>query len=174
MLTSTRTLVFVFALAAAVAFGGTRANAEPGPVGQWLMNEPASLWTIGMMRLELYIEGWTGLHPLVNYYRGAEYRWDENRINIYAYSFEQKYSKEKCAELISELRDSGLVRDGRVIGDLENSTYADYFGQIGYQSKTIPKDYHKRLDEIIKVEVRLAGGACEGKLVSKEILYRDQ
>ena len=55
-------------------------RAEPGPVGKWLMDEPTSLWELGMFRLEEYVRGWKGAHPLASYSSRVRYDWDQNRI----------------------------------------------------------------------------------------------
>ena len=38
------------ALVAALALG-TPLRAEPGPIGEWLMDQPVSLWDMGMTRI---------------------------------------------------------------------------------------------------------------------------
>ena len=70
----------------------TSARAEPGPVGRWLMNEPASLFDLGMIRLNMEAKTWERPHDTFNIemkeaYGGiplyfAKYDWDENRIAV--------------------------------------------------------------------------------------------
>ena len=43
-----RIMFLTLAACAAAGIGITLARAEPGPIGQWLMDEPVSLWDWGM------------------------------------------------------------------------------------------------------------------------------
>lgn len=60
-------------------------DAEPGPIGTWLMNEPVTLWDRGMDALE---ERAREAHERVGraheiaMYSGAYYDWDNNEISI--------------------------------------------------------------------------------------------
>lgn len=72
--------------------GATSIRAEPGPVGQWLMGEPASLFDIGMITLSTQMLFWSRPDTAYNikleeaYGRTAvytvNYHWDENRIVV--------------------------------------------------------------------------------------------
>ncbi len=158
-------------LIAALAFT-TVAHAEPGPVGLWLMNEPASMWTLGMARLERYVYGWNTMHPLGSYPVGVGYDWDENRITIWA-NVSEPFDKNKCSMIVEEIRKSGHVVEGKILlAPLrKSSTYADFFGPIGFGKPSAPEDYRERLDDIIRVRANFDGGGCEGSLVSTEVLY---
>ena len=54
-------------------------RAEPGPVGKWLMDEPTSLWDLGMLRLEKIVDDWKGLKDSE---KDTYYDWNQNRIII--------------------------------------------------------------------------------------------
>ena len=92
---------------AALAFT-TIAHAEPGPVGRWLMNEPVSMWTFGMARLENYVGGWGVTHPLGSYPIAVFYDWEENRITIWVIASEP-FDKRKCSTILKELRKNGSI-----------------------------------------------------------------
>lgn len=147
-------------------------HAEPGPVGQWLMDEPVSLWDFGMLGLREYLNGWKGKHPLASMAHGANYEWDRNRIVIFVWT-EEKFDKSRCKDIITELRKSGGITEQSTFLKeyvITNSIYANYFDR-GFRTGNEPKDYLKRLDQIIEVKAHMTGGSCEGPLVSSKVLY---
>ena len=52
MMETGRALVRTIGTVALLCCLMTPAQAEPGPVGNWLMNEPLTLWDFGMMNME--------------------------------------------------------------------------------------------------------------------------
>ncbi len=161
-------------LLALVTIGGGSLRAEPGPVGKWLMNEPASLWDVGMYRLEEYVHGWKGAHPLASYISRIRYDWDQNRIIIDIFVRKEDFEKEKCASIIKEVRDSGGVgEDGKPFTPCGYSYYSHLFSHLGFKNKDQPENYRQRLDKIFRIKVQFAIGSCEGKLLSNEVLYSD-
>lgn len=165
-------MIRIWAFLAIVLFS-VPIHAEPGPVGKWLMNEPVSMFTFGMAQLRQHVYGWKGTHPLAGVSIGVNYDWDENRITISLIRSEEPFDKEKCKQLLESARMQGGVYDGKLFRYRENSFYSDSFSPIGYVDKGAPKDYLKRIDEIIRIKVSFDGGGCEGRLVSSEILYRE-
>lgn len=146
-------------------------RAEPGPVGKWLMEKPASLWDLGMLRLEEFVFGWKGAHPLANYSVRVSYDWDQNRIMI-EFFVEEEFKKEKCAYIISRTRHSGGIdEDGKLSTTLNQSYYASFFSHMGYKTNEAPENYLRRLDKIFRVKVLFKNGSCEGKLLSNKVLY---
>lgn len=148
-------------------------RAEPGPVGRWLMDEPASLWDLGMARLKEHIFGWKGAHPLASYTKGVNYDWDQNRITISISKNKEKFEKEKCAFILNRVRTSGGIKDGKPDTLLGHSYFSNLFSHIGYTHEKTPENYLQRLDKIFRVKVFLKNGSCEGKLISNEVLYSD-
>ena len=103
----------------------TSARAEPGPVEQWLMNEPASLFDLGMLRVELqldelkdYDELKDRLGALLFY---SSYNWDKNRIYLSGAIFgasPEIDGKHFCKLIISNVRKiGGIKNDGSTYGD---------------------------------------------------------
>jgi len=106
------------------------AAAEPSPTVSYLMNEPASLFDVGLIRMNDSLRRFNRMHPIdlsekpmMGLLRGetdldienigfgtlyAKYSWDENRINIYALVFaigeEDEANRHVCADLIEYLR----------------------------------------------------------------------
>jgi hypothetical protein len=149
-------------------------RAEPGPVGQWLMQEPATLWDLGMLGLRRYIYGWKGTHPLASMARGSDYEWDRNRIVIYVWA-DEKFDRSRCKDIVIELRKSeGITQRGTYAkeSEVKNSVYASFFDR-GFRNGNEPKDYLKRLDQIFEVRSYMNGGSCEGPLVSTKVLYSE-
>ena len=77
-----RTIIAAAALA--VMLAGS-AEAEPGPIGQWLMNQPVTLWDRGMDRALSAAEraATAGARPARTFREGhAYYDWNTNRITL--------------------------------------------------------------------------------------------
>lgn len=149
----------------------TMAKAEPGPVGRWLMETPATLWEFGLFRLQEQVFGWKGKHPLADTARGVHYDWDRNRITV-SISVTKPISKQKCKNFLNEIRKSAWIYDGNPPAFAGYSTFANSFRR-GFTNGTEPKDFLKKIDEIIRVEVSSKNASCEGRLVSKEVLYKE-
>ena len=106
--------ILLAALAGLVVSGG--AKADPGPVVGWLMKEPASLFDLGMLRLQnrvtstkdFVLKGMSGggLPPVVIY------SFDKNRIEIH-YDTAPPFDKVVCKNTLSLARGSiGAVYGG--------------------------------------------------------------
>ena len=89
-------VISILSLLVLMTINGRQLRAEPGPVGTWLMNEPASLWDLGMLRLEEYISEMKETHLQVNYTEDINYDWDENRIMIQFYAKKEEFEKENA------------------------------------------------------------------------------
>jgi hypothetical protein len=164
-------LAAVALLAAAAALAAhtpARPRAEPGPVGRWLMTEPASLWELGMSRLQsLLLTGLPGDHPLAHVWRDARYDWAGNRIHV-SVATDERYGEARCSHLMGELRALANVEDGRPL-DGVSSLFANQFAR-GFSTPDEPDDYTKRLDEIMVLQVGMNGGSCHGRLLSDEVV----
>ncbi len=180
----------------------TSARAEPGPVGQWLMGEPASLFDIGMIRLSIAASAWGRPYYAINTelkeaygnsptYK-VEYDWDENRIVVTAFliinSNERPDAELACKKLLSLISDQAWVASdtGKIlVPDKTNSHFADYFTHIGYErTGAAPEDYRSRLDQIFVIKgriPRLAKGAevyvphvtCSRRLLSNKVYFEE-
>ena len=171
---------------------GTALRAEPGRVVAWLMKEPISLFDLGMLQLNLDLkmeilrDKKEGGNSDIN----AEYKWDDNRIEIAVVLYDYynpyiKYTgdpKEVCKDIIGALRQHGQIDpdSGHYSEAIRNSSYSDYFSHYGYVSKNAPDNYRGRLDKIIEfsvlVQPRLEGGdvvfaRCTGPLLSNKVYF---
>ena len=131
------------------------------------------MWTFGMSRLRNYFVRLRTIE-LKGVRKGVVYDWDQNRIQIGVWT-DETFSEDRCGKILEAIRDGGGVVNGltRSTG-FDHSWYADSFGTIGYANPDAPKDYLSKLDKIIRVRADMSGGACQGRLVSTEIMYSQE
>lgn len=141
--------------------------AEPGPVGRWLMNQPVSLFSLGLYKVEKDIER---AAEQVKYSHareslasgGARYEWDDNRIVLYGRFIMQAVSNKDgqriCKAFIDEVRYFGGVNPdtGQLNSQGLSSWYALEFDHIGYGVQG-PADWRTKLDRIFVIEVEIMG-----------------
>ena len=171
-------------------------RAEPGPIGRWLMDEPASLFDLGMLRLEMDAWRWERPHYTYNVQMKAAYGtyptytvgydWDENRIVVRGWMLqninERTDAESACKKILSHISDmAGVVSD---TGKLRHpgmtaSRFADYFSHIGYLEAGEPEDYRSRLDQIFVIKgsvVHSEDGqyvACSRRLLSTKVNFEE-
>lgn len=155
----------------------------------YLMDEPVSLFSFGLYRLEtelmlrrsdLHIYG---CFPVPS----IEYDWDTNRIKIELLYFgcekERYWPKNVTDEEIKENTKTAIkttkgilnIADGKPILNYKNSKLCQMFSHIGYSTENVPKNICKELDAItrIVVEVRVGNKSWKGQsdLLGTEILW---
>lgn len=160
------------------------AKADPGPVVNWLINEPASLFDIGMMRLQKRVDDYIHMQTderMKRFRMIVLYDWNTNRINIRGYiagdnpvllEERRRQFQVMCEVYFRNIRRLGAVdpKTGRHVDG--NSYYSDLFAHSGYGSKEEPFKYMMRLDHIIMIEFRypnshptLKPWSCTGPLL---------
>jgi len=154
-----------------IAYSG-HARAEPDSTVSWLMSEPASVFDIGMMKLENHLIQKTQQFNLdfdfITDLNGwPYYDWDKNRITIIIVTRTCNYSKERCKTLIDELR----FFENFAKKHQGYSKFAGFFEHNGYSSKDEPKGIAADLDKIMEIKIIMKGGECRGPLTSQEVLY---
>ena len=167
---------------AGVAISANPTLADPGPVTNWLMNEPASLFDLGMLRLKLEVEKYTervfnNFSPKKTGAIGwAEYDFSKNRITIgyEAKTFaRRKFNKSECKKYIANVQILiGQVIDGRP-PPVGYSNAAALFSHSQYVNSSEPQNYRKKLDDIFIIEIIMDGGTCIGSMVSSDVVYKD-
>jgi hypothetical protein len=193
-----------FAAVFAVVLGLTSTNttrAEPGPVVNWLMNEPISLFDLGMHRLSNAVRYWqkkvTEEKPdywvqefggLPNY--SVAYDWDLNRIFIRAQvGTIHDNAKEACRNLVTDALMQAYIGPD-ILGDFEMfapgseggySRFASFFSHYAYRTGSEPEEYRSRLDNIIILEATvtdLRSGAdpvkCFRPLIGYDKIYFEE
>jgi hypothetical protein len=152
-----------------------QARAEPGPVVEYLMGTPVSLFSFGMYRLTEDVRLLNSQHPA---FFTAGYDWDANRIIVSAFSVNRDFAatKENCSSLINAMRTNGLinVETGQPFEGFKNSRYGDLFDPIGFARKDAPAQHLDKIDEIIELKAIIRKDdshiSCEGPLLSRKIL----
>ena len=149
-------------------------HAEPGPIGRYLMSKEVSLFSFGLFQLERFIKELETEHDAKFW---AKYIWDENRIHLWALSYERQIAatKDECTELMRAIRKHGFVNPdtGKLYLD-DGSTYSGFFQPIGYILKDEPENLRQKLDQIFEVHVRIEDKSgnkihCTGPLISNKV-----
>ena len=141
-------------------------HAEPGPIGQWLMNEPLTLWDRGMMRAQEEADtagkriakkaGAIGL-------AFASYNWDNNEIEIKftLIGFQSDVSHENCNKMRRSFIGAfpGILIKGneKLVTQLLTDQISGWFSHVGFQRKIRDEKLGEKLARIIFVRVNLLG-----------------
>ena len=85
--------LLVATLAASAPMMASSAGAKPGPIGKWLMEQPLTLWDIGMIRARdeaAQAIKYVGQHRSTEGRTSgsAHYRWDNNEVEIVMHIFD--------------------------------------------------------------------------------------
>ena len=161
-------------------------KAEPVPSVNYLMNEPASMFDIGLMRLKTafnnHVGDWKigGIEPKLYAY----YDWNKNRIFINVsygfYNETPKYLTTQVENMILLFKKTlfGLDDIGMPDPQVGSSTLYRYFDHDSYQSQNRPKNLGIELDSIteIGVAVWISGKdkppICESPLIGKNFFWK--
>ncbi len=151
-------------IAAALAVGlAMPVRAEPGPIGQWLMSEPVTLWDWGMMRMESAAEEAGSLARLLakagSWDTFVFYSWRDNEIEIVVEVF---HLAERSHVICNRARRHFLFALGA--GDLTDPPKARqglyqkigrWFSHEGYGRVGRDDELAEKLSRIIYVNTRL-------------------
>ena len=147
----------------------TTGNTEPTPAVRYLMNEPVTLFDLGMLRLEQLFGSFTvPVH--------VTYQWKENRIAIDVFlpsNMETKsVQKVRCKKVITGIKNILMVnaQTGKPFS-FSHSLLPELFSHVGFTSTDKPKNVAAELDTITEVSVRVFNVMCKSALLSKEILF---
>ena len=78
--------LLVATLAASAPMMASSAGAEPGPIGKWLMEQPLTVWDIGMTKAGDQAKRASDGMPTKSgmpAFAWAKYDWDNNEIDIH-------------------------------------------------------------------------------------------
>ena len=149
------------------------AKADPGPVVNWLVNEPASVFDIGMMQLRSHLkemESEWRLNPRKSAYGPIQfhafYDLEINRIGIQGWLdfregeldlLERSVVESVCDDFFRSIRISAGVSEHT--GDIApgisgGSFFSDFFNHVGYINKSAPENYQRRLDRIFTITLK--------------------
>lgn len=156
-------------------------NAEPTPSVKWLIDEPASLFDIGMMRMRNSNKTrW--IPALMNKIKGLKlklsdpgsvlgvgsvvYDFDENIITI-TVSLIGNPTEQMCANILKKYKD--IIAPPMSFGSYPRLTIAltSCFGHVNYSVARRPEDLDDNILKIIKVTVGISEkqGWAEGKTI---------
>jgi hypothetical protein len=153
--------------------------AEPTPSVRWIMNENASIFDLGMFRLELRnINDWIpkflkeaeklGVTLSPNMGRGVYYDWDENTILIEVTVIGTP-TEELAEELVVMYKDvilSPMRRPGSEF-DIGLMIMKNFFDHYDHTSKSRPDDLDKNLMNIFRFQV----GIHESENITSKSIY---
>ena len=184
-------------LAVVLWLGNVNATrADAGPVVNWLMSEPASLFDLGMLRLQTEATKWTRKSHIYNEtmdaqygtYPGYEvwYDWDENRIFVESYLLYEiniiDDAKQACRIMLDAISQNASVdpetgEPTRTISGSPVSEFARYFRHSDYATKNTPDNYMTRLDKIfmLRAVVNPLGDSttCFRPLLSNKVYFEE-
>ena len=143
-------------------------RAEPGPIGNWLMNEPVTLWDWGMMRMEQAANNAASFAASDDGNGGiwVTYDWDNNEIEIglAVFNVSHTLTHELCNEtrraFIADIvgatpdlieRQEGAVRLGLHL------LIGQWFSHHGFQRGSPDEELAEKLARIIFVSAKLIG-----------------
>jgi len=181
-----RQIVVAIALVISLVPYPGQLRAEPDPLVSWLMNEPATLFDIGMLRLN------ETLDLIKPTFRGdliasASYSWEQNRIRIGASAVLEKGRsdfKSVCKKVIKLIRryGGGLPEFDPSYGNYP-SNYSEFFKHFDYERKNAPDKYRQKLDQIFQIEVEVVEedavydenvlARCDGPLMSNKVYFEE-
>lgn len=179
--------LFVLVLCAGIAGS---AKAEPGPVVNWLINEPASVFDVGMLRMQQLVRALEPPKELDELFTLVAYDWEENRIYIRGSIAKhnsinlldpKQQVRALCGAFFDEIRKQAIVNPVTGQAIFDHSSYSAQFAHIGYSSNSAPKNYRVKLDRIIVIEFKYPLGlegvrpsVCTGPLLDTGFSIKEE
>ncbi len=166
-------------------------RAEPGPVVNWLMNEPASVFDIGMLRLEIGIRWWYERQEITKISKRRpggiafwpSYSFLDNRITMFARrigeDMDTSERKSVCRELIDFMSREALVdpKTGQLFGGSKASSFSQYFQHSDYVNTSEPSNLQPRLDRIFVLKAFVVSEPqqtiCRRALMSNKVYFEE-
>lgn len=184
--------MFAAVLLASVALADGDAKAAPGPIGQWLMDQPVTLWDRGMDAMDdeaksLYdidSDEWLVGGTVKLFLAGAHYHWDNNEIQIGTWfrGVEDEifidhnwcnYVRHRVIERVLGIATrSGMDEAAAEIWtDAATEIIADWFSHAGFQNTDRDKVLGAKMARIIFVQVGISadfgsGIQCRDRIMS--------
>lgn len=140
---------------------GAPVTAGPDETIKALMNEPATMLDLGILKLQLHLNQ-VESNPFRKW--NVIYNWDDNTIDLNTYSHSKadvKDAKDTCSEIVTGLRsEAGYKADGSVI--LGISSFAYFFDHMGWQvgsneevrerQEDLEKKFRIRITDFVTIE----------------------
>ena len=178
--------IFIFLSLLSVSLYSLPANSGPDRTTEWLMDERASVFDLGMIRLQTRLDGFIYKWPTEFSQPTIAYVWDDNEIVIKMLSINVyesvKDAKEGCRTAFNRVRAvAGVdIEEGGLTFKKNNSFFSFYFSHLGYVSGSV-KEQDQRLadlDKKFKLECTIlfeGGERTQGfsRLLSKGAYFND-
>ena len=174
--------LLVATLAASAPMMASSAGAEPGPIGKWLMEQPLTVWDIGMTKAGDQAKRARDGMPTKSgmpEFAWAKYDWDNNEIDIHLsiWNYRGEMTHEKCNELRGSFLD-GLGLYPRSFGEDDwregiLSRIRQWFSHEGFQNKSRDENLAEKMSTIIFVQVKMSKGGGAGISCRDRILTLD-
>ena len=176
-----RQILYIAWILAAVSGTPESPRAEPGPIGQWLMDEPLTLWDRGMIQAneagERSAKSAAKDHSST-IVGGARYDYDANEISLYAIvlgaggdiSHQQcnEVRKKFIADIAILVPNAGASKLREILID----TISSWFSHEGFKRGTRDEKLGEKMAKIIFVAIYLAGEAgtisCRDRILTFE------
>lgn len=158
--------------ALALLAGGRAAVADSAAVVAALEGAPATLFDLGLARLEAKL----GADGAVNDYDAYGY-YQDDMIGIYAYSFEIEPSEANCKKIVDRIKRAGAVDPATGWPDDPASVYASMFSFPSIDEFAVDETYMETVDSMFHIMVVLGvtgdgkGMVCKSKLLSTDVAY---
>ena len=142
--------------------------ADPGPATKYLMEEPASLLDIGLMRAALHFEMAKPLiestyevsDPEMFYSQWFQYDFENDLFVLRLGVMRSRDGKFRCSDLMQRY------------GNILTNSMVGWFGHEGYIRKNVPDGFERKL--LDRVELRCSVDEAEGRrrlTASSDFIY---
>lgn len=135
---------------AALLIGTAAAQAGPDEVAKWLIQDPASMIDLGVLRIDLALSNGSGAPG-----GRATYDWDKNRFTITgsAGQVESADKAEKaCEEWVNSVRVAAFIDTSTGNPYLgKASLFAELFSHSGFERTNAPADLYTTIDKMIEL-----------------------
>ncbi len=159
-------LVFLLCIAASIVHAHPKPNT---PAVAWLMDEPVSLWDLGILRVEQHLQ-----HTFVSSVKTKVRYTHNDKLVILAvdYGEVKKDPEGHCRNLVGLIKDELFVSSvtGEPAGLSKVSRLSYFFTHVGDHSPDWPPGTTEELDAITVIRVSIPQIIrCEAPLMGKDI-----
>ncbi|MGD9742724.1 MAG: hypothetical protein AB7F08_13540 [Dongiaceae bacterium] len=167
-----RTLPIAFLTTLGLIATAGSVSADPAAVVAALKAAPATLFDLGLARLEAKL----GADGAVEGYNAHGY-YQDDMIGIYAYSYEIEPSEPNCKKIVDRIKRAGAVDPETGWPDDPASIYASLFSFPSIDEFAVDETYMETVDSMFHIMVVLGvtgdgkGMVCKSKLLSTDISY---
>lgn len=158
------------------------AHSAPGEVTGWMMNDPATVFDVGMLRLEVWLdEVGEGLNTGFdfNYMTSVHYDYEDDEIvmtaNVYMDPYFRDLGEYGCVNFMQRVRSLAFVNPstGGYARGNTSSNIAPFFGHSGLERLNAPKGWRQELDKRLRLRCLLLSEQEDLKLKAHLLMTGD-